>query len=120
MLNAGPRDGLRERCYRFVLNVIGLTNDLPNKRSAWVITDQLIRPATSIGANITEAKGSGSRLEYKRFFQIALKSANETQYWLQLLKDSELNNGEKTNVLLDEIEQICRMLASSVIKLKQK
>ena len=120
MLNAGPKGGLRDRCYRFGLQVIELTNSLPNKRSAWVIADQLIRSATSIGANITEAKGSGSRLEYKRFFQIALKSANETYYWLQLLKDSHLSDSVKIEPLLKEIDEICRMLASSVIKLKQK
>lgn len=73
---------LRERCYNFGLQIIFLVDKLPNKRSAWIIEDQIIRSATSIGANLIEARASSSRLEYKKFYEIALKSANETKYWL--------------------------------------
>ena len=79
-----------------------------------------MRSATSIGANMVEAKGASSRLEFKKFYQIALKSANETQYWLRLLKDAKLADVAKIAPLTDEATHLCRMLGASVIKLKQK
>jgi four helix bundle protein len=77
---------LKIRCYKFSLEVINLTNSLPNKRSAWIIFEQLVRSATSIGANLIEAKASSSRLEFKKFYEIALKSANETKILARTFK----------------------------------
>jgi four helix bundle protein len=111
---------LKIRCYKFSLEVINLTNSLPNKRSAWIIFDQLVRSATSIGANLIEAKASSSRLEFKKFYEIALKSANETKYWLGLLRDAGLADKDKINRLLSEAAELSKMLASGVIKLKRK
>jgi len=114
------RSDLKRRCYKFSLEIIGLTDTLPNKRSAWIITDQLIRSATSIGANIVEARASSSRLEFKKFYEIALKSANETKYWLELLRDAGLADKNIIDRLLDEAIQLANMLASGVLKLKGK
>ena len=111
---------LKVRCYKFSLQVISLTDTLPNKRSAWIITDQLIRSATSIGANLIEAKSSSSRLEFKKFYEIALKSANETKYWLGLLRDSGLADRDKIDKLLDEVNELSNMLAAGVMKLKKR
>jgi len=111
---------LTGRCYTFSLGVIGLTNTLPNKRSAWVISDQVIRSATSIGANLVEGKAASSRLEFKKFNEISLKSANETKYWLSLLKDAELADRKETERLLNEVTEIAKMLASGIMKLKGK
>jgi four helix bundle protein len=116
--NSKFKTNLKDRCFKFSLNIIYLTNSLPNKRSSWVISDQLLRSATSIGANITEARSSSSRLEFKKFYEIALKSANETIYWLELLKESKLSQAQKIDPLLDEVKQIANMLGAGVIKLK--
>jgi len=118
--NSKFKSDLKDRCYKFGLSIIALTNTLPNKRAAWIIADQLIRAATSIGANLIEAGASSSRLEYKKFFEIALKSANETKYWLELLKDSKLANEEVIIPLLSEVTEIANMLAAGVLKLKNK
>lgn len=122
MQNEKPKfkSDLRERCYHFSLQIINLTDKLPNKRSSWVLADQLIRSATSIGANLVEGRASSSRIEFKKFYEIALKSANETIYWLKLLQDSRLGDKSAIDDLLDEAGQIAKMLASGVIKLKQK
>jgi four helix bundle protein len=114
------KSNLKNRCYQFSLNIIALTDNLPKKRSAWVITDQLIRSATSIGANLIEARASSSRLEFKKFYEISLKSANETKYWLFLLKDTKLVDETMINPLIDEITEISNMLGAGVIKLKNK
>jgi four helix bundle protein len=118
--NSKYKSDLYQRCYGFSLSVIALSDNLPNKRSAWVINDQLIRSATSIGANLVESKASSSRLEFKKFYEIALKSSNEIKYWLELLRDSKLVESNVTNVLLTEVTEIANMLAAGVIKLKGK
>ena len=107
-----------QRCYKFGLNVIKLCDLLPNRRTAWVIGGQLIRSATSVGANVIEARASSSRKEYKRYFEIALRSANESVYWLDLLKDSSLCTEVQTETLRDEAKQISLILGKSVITLK--
>lgn len=118
--NSKFKSDLKARCFQFSLKIISLADNLPNKRSVWIIVDQLIRSATSIGANLIEARASSSRLEFKRFYEIALKSANETIYWLGLLRDAKMADLIVINELLDEANQIAKMLASGVIKLKQK
>jgi len=115
-----PKNDLKMRCFYFGLAIIKFMDKLPNKRSAWVIEDQLIRSATSIGANLVEAKSSSSRLEFKKFNEIALKSANETIYWLELLKAAGLLPPADVDKLLDEVNQLANMLGSGVIKLKKK
>jgi len=111
---------LQERFYKFSLEIIALADILPNKRSAWIIIDQLIRSATSIGANLIEARAASSRLEFKKFYEISLKSANETKYWLCLLRDAKLASPEVIDKLLGEVIELSNMLASSVLKLKNK
>ncbi len=115
-----PKVDLKVRCYKFSLQIISLTDTLPNKRSAWIITDQLIRAATSIGANLIEARASSSRLEFKKFYEISLKSANETKYWLGLLRDAGLSDKSKIDTLLSEVNELANMLAAGVMKLKRK
>lgn len=111
---------LRYRCYYFSIEIIKLLETLPEKRVYWVIADQLMRAATSIGANVVEAKSSSSRKDFIKFYEIALKSANETKYWLALLRDATNTNKETVNKLLAEVEEISKMLGSSVLTLKNK
>ena len=118
--NSKFKSDLIGRCYKFSLDAITLVDTFPNKRAAWIIADQLIRAATSIGANLVEGKSSSSRLEYKKFYEIALKSSNETKYWLCLLRDTSFTDKEIIEKLLAEVTEISNMLAAGVMKLKQK
>ncbi len=112
---------IKVRAYKFSLDIIGFINDLPNKRAFWAIGDQLIRCATSIGANMTEGQASSSRREFVKYFEISLKSSNETKYWLGLLCDVlDTNLKERATYLLGEAEEISKMLGSSVLTLKKK
>jgi len=119
-LNSKFKTDLLGRSYKFGLEVIKLTDKLPQKRSSWVIADQLIRSSTSVGANLVEAKASSSRLEFKKFYEISLKSANETQYWLNMLVDAGLAPRMEVAKLLNELEELSRMIGKSVISLKSK
>lgn len=118
--NSKFKTNLISRCYQFSLRIINLSNLLPNQRSAWIISDQLIRSSTSIGANLIEGRAASSRLEFKKFYEIALRSANETKYWLNLLKDVKLIPSDKVDGLLIEINELANMLAAGVIKLKAR
>jgi four helix bundle protein len=109
---------LKYRCYYFSIEIIGFLETLPEKRVYWTISDQLLRSATSIGANIVEAKSSSSKKDFTKFYEIALKSANETKYWLGLLRDATKIKEEKINNLLTGVDEISRMLGSSLLTLK--
>jgi len=118
MENNKYKTDLKDRCFKFSVSVIKVCDNLPSKRSSWVISDQLIRSSTSIGANIIEAKSSSSKLEFKKFYEIALKSANETIYWLDLLKELNLLDSKIICDLKNESHEIANMLGKSVITLK--
>ena len=111
---------IKIRAYQFSLAIIRFVNDLPNKRAFWVIGDQLLRAVTSIGANMIEAKSSSSRREFIKYYEIALKSANEAKYWLCLIRDSYPELKGNCQKLLDELEEISNMLGSSILTLKGK
>ena len=111
---------LNVRTYSFSLEIIRFVNELPNKRAFWSIGDQLLRSATSVGANIIEAKSSSSKREFVKFYEIALKSANETKYWLSILEDSYKELNSKCKVLLVELGEISNMFGSSILTLKGK
>jgi four helix bundle protein len=101
--------------------LIKFLNSLPRNNVNLVISNQVLRSGTSIGANLTEASSSSSRLEFKRFNEIALKSANETFYWLELIRDSSIDiDFKRLESLLSELGEISKMIASGVIKLKGK
>lgn len=114
------KSDLKGRCYRFSLDLIDFIDTLPNQRSCWIIADQLLRSGTSIGANLVEATAASSRLEFKKYHEIALKSANETKYWLGLLRDSGKADKDKVNQLLKEVTEIANMIAAGVLRLKGK
>lgn len=116
--NANVKSNLRFRSYEFSISIIKFVSDLHDKRIYWVITDQLLRSATSIGANIIESTASSSKKDFIHFYQIALKSANETKYWLCLLRDTGLVGRDKIEDLLQEAIEISKMLAASLLTLK--
>lgn len=100
--------------------VYKLVKKLPNERPVWIISDQLFRACFSIGANIAEGFGKYKGLEYARFLRIALGSANETRYWLELLQDffPELTS-DITFAIMKNMETI-KMLTASLKTLSMR
>lgn len=84
-----------------------------------VVAKQLTRAAMSVGANVVEAANSSSRLEFKRYYEIALKSSNETKYWFCILRDG-FDLGDEIKPLLTECNEISKILAASILSLKRK
>ena len=108
------------RLIRFSIKILKFCDKMRVKRIFWSIIDQLIRSSTSIGANVVEAKSSSSRKDYLRFFEIALKSANETKYWLILIREGMPEFKAETEKLLKEADEISKVIGASVITLKGK
>jgi len=109
------------RTKEFALAVISLISKFPkNNQTFEVISKQLLRSATSIGANLVEAQASSSRRDFKNFIGYALKSANETVYWLELLRDSGKVKGAWLDEVIREAQELAKILGASMLKLKQK
>ncbi len=73
------KDEFRQRVYRFALDIIGYVEQLPKEQTSRIISGQLLRSATSIGANVVEAQGASSRKDYTNFFSYALNSGGKKQ-----------------------------------------
>lgn len=108
------------RTFSLARKIIKLVDDFPKKRSAWVISDQLLRAATSIGANIIEAQAASSRKDFVNFLNHALKSGNETKFWLALARDLDQKLISEIEKLLKETDEIVKILGSSIATLKGK
>ena len=111
---------VKYRAYKFSIKIIKFVSNFPNKKIFWIISDQLVRAATSIGANIIEAQAASSRKDFIKFYEIALKSANETKYWLGLLRDATDIDKKEINELLKEADEIAKILGASLLTLKGK
>ena len=77
--------------------------------------EQLIRSSTSIGANLIESRAGQSRKDWLKFTNIALKSANETKFWICMIRDTMDVNKDLLNELLKEVDEISKIIASIII-----
>lgn len=111
---------LKFRAFNLARNIIKLVNEFPNNRAAWVISDQLIRAATSIGANIIEAQAACSKKDFINFLNHSLKSGNETKFWLALSKDLDTKLIPEIEKYLKETNELTKILGSSISTLKGK
>jgi len=111
------------RIYRYVIRLLKFLVKLPNDPVIREIKSQLTRSGTSMGANYFEAEGASSKKDYQNFFAIALKSTNESRFWLAVLRDSNLVPEElrsECEYLLKEAGEIANIFASSILTMKGK
>jgi four helix bundle protein len=104
------------RTKQFALRVIRLSTQLPRNRVADVIGRQCLRSGTSIGADYREASRATTKKHFASMLAIALREADETLYWLELLAESAIVKPELLANLVDECGQIVAILAASVKK----
>lgn len=98
----------------FAVDVIKTTKDISTNHKEYVLTKQLVRSATSVGANIHESKYASSKADFISKMQIALKECYETEYWLELLNRSEYLNDSDYKKLNTQCGSIRKMLISSI------
>ncbi len=118
--NRDFRKQLIQRAFLLARRIISIVDNFPNQRSAWVIADQLIRASTSIGANIIEAQAVSSKKDFTNLLNHALKSGNETKFWLALAKDLDKTLVGELEGLLKEVDELVRILGSSIATLRGK
>ncbi|MBP9102413.1 MAG: four helix bundle protein [Chitinophagaceae bacterium] len=108
------------KAYSFALGIITLYKYLVNEKKEYVLSKQLLRSGTSIGANINEALSAQSKRDFVHKLSISLKEARETSYWLNLLKDSEYIKQESFTNLSNKCNEILKILSSIILTTKQK
>ncbi|MDO8302035.1 MAG: four helix bundle protein [Sedimentisphaerales bacterium] len=118
--NAEFKVGLKKRPYAFALDLIHFLDKLPSDMVSKRLGDQLLRSGTSVLANFVEGQAAGSKREFTNFLVVSLRSANESKVWLALLRDSKRSDAGICNILLKELDEISKILASSVMTLKGK
>ncbi|MBI3600870.1 MAG: four helix bundle protein [Nitrospinae bacterium] len=111
---------IKERAYDFAIKIINLVKKLPKDTRGFVLGRQLIRSGTSIGANIEEATGAFSKDDFIFKMNIAFKEARETNYWLRLIKDSEMLKSIEIGDALNESEDIKNILSAIVKTSKER
>lgn len=99
---------------RFALRIIKLYKLLTEQRHEFVMSKQLLRSGTSIGANVKEAIRGQSRADFGAKMNIALKEASESEYWIELLGESEFITPEEFNSINEDCQRILRILMSIV------
>jgi four helix bundle protein len=110
---------IKHRCYQFSKDLVLFIANAKYERIFFSLFDQLIRSGTSIGANIVEAKAGSSTKDFKNYYKIALKSANESKYWICLIRDTLLiEDKDKLNELLNEADEISKIIATIIINLE--
>jgi four helix bundle protein len=114
------KDEFKKRLYHFTLRLIEFIDGLPKEGVAKTLGDQLLRSGTSIIGNFVEGRAASSRKDFTNFFTTALKSANESKLWLALLRDSGRAERDGTQWFLQELEEISKILAASILTLKGK
>lgn len=97
------------KSFKFALQIILIYKHLISKQE-YILSKQLLRSGTSIGANIKEGIKGYSKTDFIYKMNIALKEANETEYWLELLIESEILKDDEAPLLLQDCKEICRIL----------
>lgn len=105
---------LKNKSYAFAILIVRSSQFLINEKSEYVLSKQLLRSGTAIGALIREAEFAQSKPDFIHKLSISLKEANETLYWIDLLKDTDYLNKEKHSVLNTLCSELVAMLVSSI------
>ncbi len=111
---------IHERIYKFVIRVINLTKALPKSPQNDVIIYQIVKSATSMGANDQEADGAESKKDFIAKYTIVKRENKETNYWLRIIKDTNPNISSRLSDLEQEGLELVRIVSSIIISTKRK
>ena len=111
---------LKDKSYQFALRAIRLYKHLSGEQREYVLSKQILRSGTSIGANICEGNRAQSKVDFVHKLSIALKEADETEYWLNLLRDSDYITLDQAGSMLTDCSELQRLLISSIKTARSK
>jgi four helix bundle protein len=109
---------LKDKSFKFALRIIKLYKYLIEEKKEYVISKQLLRSGTSIGANIREAQNAQSKADFIHKLSISQKECDESLYWMELLHQSEYLNKVDFDTIYFEANELLKMLRSAIITSK--
>jgi len=108
------RSVLKDKSYLFAVRIVKLAQFLQNEKKEFVLSKQILRSGTSVGALIREGEYGQSKADFIHKMSIVLKEANETEYWLSILKDTNYIDEQTYESNIDYCKEIIAMLVSTV------
>lgn len=111
---------LYEKSFKFSIDIISLYKYITETKNEYIISKQILRSGTSIGANVKEGIVAQSKKDFLAKMYISLKEASETEYWLELLKESKYINDEMFYPIFNNCKEINRILYATVRTTKEK
>ena len=108
-----------EKAFRFAVRIVRLSQYLTNEKKEFVLSKQILKSGTSIGANVSEAEGGQSKADFIAKCQISYKEALETKYWLRLLQETGYIDAKLADSLLGDVQELIRIL-QAIIKTAKK
>ncbi len=115
-----PVFNIRHRAFYFSKDILDFISAVKYERIHYSIFDQLLRAATSVGANLVEGSAGVSNKDYINYNAIALKSSNETRYWLCLIKEGGFADTNTLDKLIKEADEISKIIATIILNLKKR
>jgi len=111
---------LQEKSFAFAVSIVKLYKFLCEEKKEYVLSKQILRSGTSIGANIEEGIAGQSDKDFLSKLSISFKEARETVYWLKLLLATDYLTKEQTDSLIRDAEELCKILSKIIITTKNK
>jgi four helix bundle protein len=111
---------VQEKSYAFAVRVVKVYRHLAEEKKEFVLSKQLLRSGTSIGANVEEAIGGQSDKDFYAKLNISYKEARESKYWIRLLTDTEYLTEKQSESLLSDIEELLKIIGSILKTLRNK
>ena len=107
-------NSIQEKSFRFAVRIVKLCRYLQNEKKEFILTKQLLRSGTSIGANVSESQQAQSRPDFVSKLPIALKEATETEYWLRLLHETDYLSNEQFDSIFNDCNEVKSLLVAIV------
>ena len=111
---------VQDKSYRFAIKIINLYKNIVETKKEYVLSKQVLRSGTSIGADIEEGIGGQSESDFFAKLNIAYKEARETKYWLRLLRDTGYLTQDEAITYLSDCEELLRIIGSIINTMKIK
>jgi four helix bundle protein len=111
---------VKEKSYKFAVRIVNVYKYLQEEKSEYILSKQLLKSGTSIGANVAESQAAQSSADFVSKLHIAFKEANETKYWIELLSDTDYLTQEQKDSLLNDCKEIENLLAKIIKTTKER
>ena len=111
---------IQVKSFAFAIRIVNAYKYLQSKKKEFVLSKQMLRSGTSIGANVEEAIGGQSKKDFIAKISIAYKEARETKYWINLLFATNYMEENAANALLQDIEELSKILSSILVSSKEQ